>query len=76
VGRIGEVLVSILGHRGLIPLLFAPDELDPAYVHGIVRDTVDRSASEVMRGQPRINEAGAVDHPGGVVRKRCVTCRR
>ena len=42
VGRGGEVLVSILGHRGRIPLLFAPDELEPGYVHGIVRDTVDR----------------------------------
>ncbi len=41
-GRGGEVLVSILGHRGRIPLLFAPDELEPGYVHGIVRDTVDR----------------------------------
>jgi hypothetical protein len=41
-GRAGEVLVSILGHRGRIPLLFAPDELEPGYVHGIVRDTVDR----------------------------------
>lgn len=42
VGRGGEVLVSILGHRGRIPLLFAPDELQPGYVHGIVRDTEDR----------------------------------
>jgi hypothetical protein len=42
VGRGGAVLVSILGHRGRIPLLFAPDELEPGYVHGIVRDTVDR----------------------------------
>jgi hypothetical protein len=42
VGRGGQVLVSILGHRGCIPLLFAPDELEPGYVHGIVRDTVDR----------------------------------
>jgi hypothetical protein len=41
-GRVGEVLVSILGRRGRIPLLFAPDELEPGYVHGIVRDTVDR----------------------------------
>ena len=41
-GRGGEVLVSILGHKGRIPLLFAPDELEPGYVHGIGRDTVDR----------------------------------
>jgi hypothetical protein len=41
-GRGGEVLVTILGLRGRIPLLFAPDELEPGYVHGIVRDTVDR----------------------------------
>jgi hypothetical protein len=42
VGRVGEVLVSILGHKGRIPLLFAQDELEPGYVHGVVRDTVDR----------------------------------
>lgn len=42
VGRGGQVLVSILGRRGCIPLLFAPDELEPGYVHGIVKDTVDR----------------------------------
>jgi hypothetical protein len=41
-GRSGEVLVSILGHRGRIPLLFAPDELEPGYVYGTVRDTMDR----------------------------------
>jgi hypothetical protein len=41
-GQGGDVLVSILGHRGRIPLLFAPDELEPGYVHGIVKDTVDR----------------------------------
>ena len=41
-GRGGEVLVSILGNRGRIPLLFAPDELEPGYVHAIVRDAVDR----------------------------------
>jgi hypothetical protein len=42
VGRVGEILVSILGHKGRIPLLFAQDELEPGYVHGVVRDTVDR----------------------------------
>jgi hypothetical protein len=42
VGRGGEVLVSIVGHRGRIPLLFAPDELEPGYVLGIVKDTLDR----------------------------------
>jgi hypothetical protein len=42
VGRVGEVLVSILGHKGRIPLLFAPDEIEPGYVHGVVKDTVDR----------------------------------
>jgi hypothetical protein len=42
VGRSGEVLVAILGHKGRIPLLFAPDELEPGYVHGVVRDTVER----------------------------------
>jgi hypothetical protein len=41
-GRVGDVLVSILGHKGRIPLLFAQDELEPGYVQGIVKDTVDR----------------------------------
>ncbi len=42
IGRVGEVLVSIQGHKGRIPLLFAQDELEPGYVHRVVRDTVDR----------------------------------
>lgn len=41
-GSGGDVLVRIVGLKGCIPLRFAPDELEPGYVHGIVRDTVDR----------------------------------
>jgi hypothetical protein len=61
-GRVGEVLVSILGRRGRIPLLFASSGTPST-----------DWASEVMWRPPRINEAGAVARPGGVVRKRCVT---
>jgi hypothetical protein len=42
VNRVGEVLVSITGHRGRLPLLFAHDELEPGYVFGVVSHTVDR----------------------------------
>ena len=42
VNRVGQVLVSITGHRGRLPLLFAQDELEPGYVFGVVSDTVDR----------------------------------
>jgi hypothetical protein len=42
VNRVGEVLVSITGHRGRLPLLFASDELEPGYVFGVVSHTIDR----------------------------------
>jgi hypothetical protein len=42
VGRVGEVLVSITGSRGRLPLLFNPDTLDAGDVFRIVSDTVDR----------------------------------
>jgi hypothetical protein len=42
VNRVGEVLVSITGHRGRLPLLFAHDELEPGYVFGVVSGTLDR----------------------------------
>lgn len=48
VGEVVRRLVQIDGEKGSvlerlsIPLLFAPDELEPGYVEGIVRDTVDR----------------------------------
>jgi hypothetical protein len=42
VNRVGEVLVSITGRRGRLPLLFAQDELEPGYVFGVVSSTVDR----------------------------------
>jgi hypothetical protein len=40
VGRVGEVLVSITGSRGRLPLIFASDELEPGYVLSVVRDTL------------------------------------
>jgi hypothetical protein len=40
VGRVGEVLVSITGSRGRVPLIFAEDELEPGYVVRVVKDTL------------------------------------
>jgi len=42
VGRVGEVLVSITGSRGHLPLFFGADELEPGYVSRVVSDTVSR----------------------------------
>jgi hypothetical protein len=42
VGRVGEVLVSITGSHGRLPLLFRPEDLEPAYVCAVVMETLDR----------------------------------
>jgi len=42
VGRVGEVLFSITGSAGHLPLLFASEDLEPAYVTRVVSDSVDR----------------------------------
>lgn len=42
VGRVGQVLVSISGFRGRLPLFFQPEELEPGYVFRVVKDTVTR----------------------------------
>jgi hypothetical protein len=44
VGRVGEVLVSITGSKGRLPLLFGKEELEPGYVSRVVQDAVDRFA--------------------------------
>jgi hypothetical protein len=44
VGRVGEVLVSVTGSKGRLPLLFGHEELEPGYVCRVVRDAVDRYA--------------------------------
>lgn len=44
VGRVGEVLVSVTGSRGRLPLLFGHEELEPGYVSRVVRDAVERYA--------------------------------
>jgi hypothetical protein len=41
-GRVGEVLISIRGAKGHLPLLLKEEELDPGYVATVVRDTVNR----------------------------------
>ena len=42
VGRVGEVVVSISGSRGRLPLFFKADELEPGYVSRVVTDTLAR----------------------------------
>jgi hypothetical protein len=42
VGRAGEVLVSITGSHGHVPLCLAASELEPAHFSEVVRDTVSR----------------------------------
>ena len=44
VGRVGEVLVSITGSKGRLPLLFGQEELEPGYVSRVVQGAVDRFA--------------------------------
>jgi hypothetical protein len=42
VGRVGEVMVSIDGAKGHLPLLFGPEDMDAGYVCSVVKDTVRR----------------------------------
>jgi hypothetical protein len=44
VGRVGEVLVSITGSKGRLPLLLGREELEPGYVSRVVSDAVQRFA--------------------------------
>ena len=44
VGRVGEVLVSITGSKGRLPLLFGQEELEPGYVSRVIQAAVDRFA--------------------------------
>jgi hypothetical protein len=41
-GRVGEVLVSITGSKGRLPLLLRTEDLEPGDVFRAVSDTVDR----------------------------------
>jgi hypothetical protein len=41
-GQVGEVLVTITGSRGHLPLIFSPQDLDSGDVYRLVSDTVDR----------------------------------
>lgn len=40
--RVGEIVVSITGSKGRLPLLFRHEELEPGYVFRVVRDAVTR----------------------------------
>ena len=40
----GDVLVSITGSKGRVPLLFGPDELQAGHVSTVVRGALDRAA--------------------------------
>jgi hypothetical protein len=44
VGRVGEILVSITGSKGRLPLLFGNEDLEPGYVSSVVRDVVTKYA--------------------------------
>jgi hypothetical protein len=41
-GGVGEVLVSITGSRGHLPLILSPQDLEPGDVFRMVSDTMDR----------------------------------
>jgi len=43
-GKVGEVLISITGSKGRLPLLFGRGELEPAHVAEVVEDAVDAVA--------------------------------
>lgn len=42
ISRVGEVLVSVRGGKGHLPLLLREEDLDPGYVAMVVKATVDR----------------------------------
>ena len=42
VGHVGEILVSITGSKGRLPLLLGEEELDAGFVFRVVSDTVSR----------------------------------
>jgi hypothetical protein len=44
VGRSGEVVVSISGTQGRLPLLFQKKDLEPEHVFRVVKETVTRLA--------------------------------
>ena len=41
-GRRGEVIISIAGTKGRVPLILGQDQLEPDYVVSVVRDTVEK----------------------------------
>ena len=57
-GPRGDVLVSITGSKGRIPLLFGPDELRAGHVSSVVRDAVDETAFQVDCGRIERGVAG------------------
>ena len=42
IGRVGEVLVTVSGSGGHLPLILGREDLEPGYVCRVVRDQVDR----------------------------------
>ena len=42
IGRVGEVMISIDGSKGHLPLLFRAEDMDGGYVSRVVNDTVRR----------------------------------
>jgi len=41
-GRVGEVLVTITGSRGHLPLILSPRDLEPGDVFRVVSDTMEK----------------------------------
>jgi len=60
VGPMGEVLVSITGSQGRIPLLFGREELDAGHVSKVVEGAV-----ETLRSMPRPRGAAEARGSGG-----------
>jgi hypothetical protein len=42
VGCVGEVLIRVSGVKGRLPLMFDRSELEPAFVHHVVRSAVEQ----------------------------------
>jgi hypothetical protein len=43
-GPRGDVLVTVTGSKGRVPLLFGPGELQPGHISSVVRGALDRAA--------------------------------
>ena len=42
VGRVGEVVVTITGFKGRVPLFLGGEELEPGYVTRLINETISK----------------------------------